>query len=284
MPISIRIEDSIHCIEVPNEEDLTLAQVRQKVAEKLQIQISDLESIHIDISSAKKNIGISEYNQKLKLREDYGLNESAVIKVRVSIKPMLVEANIIKMEQAQNGLNTAIQTAQNNNAHVVITVGSCLQAQHDTNGNSLKKQQFPIEHLNLGDNDNELVYFIHIDPGFKKPIPSIKQLHETDDWVRSDNNSEDNPIRTYTHKSGKYVITTIAVPILNEKEQRAYFSAEPPVGSLLGVDLYKYKMTAVKLGTGFVTGNFYEENAKPVICVAPNPNKLSQEITNPNAL
>jgi hypothetical protein len=262
MPIIIRIVGTPHDIIVENHEDLSLKQVKQKVAEVLNAEA--LESIKIDFYSTKMNVTIDSNSEERTLRGDYGLSNNT-IKVRavVASAPTLKEAT--KIQKAKEGLIQAITEAQSAGAHVIITVGSCLQPHPGEQTALLLRQQFPVEHL--GDINKEApIHFIHIDPAFEAPPSEVKQLHDMKDWREL---KKDGLMKSYNHSSKPYRITTLAIPITNAEEARAYFHAKGKPSTLLDVSLHEYALTARRKGTGFITGNFYDPEALPVIKIAP---------------
>lgn len=244
-----------------DKDDLTLEQVKQKVADELGVKT--LESIKIDLSPTKKDIVIDSAVHARTLKGDYNLEDGAVISVRVThpTTPTVKEKTLI--QSAQAGLIRAITNAQDLRAHIIITVGSCLQTLHDDDNSSLLRQQFPIVHLGKV-NDTTPIHFIHIDPAFGKPIPHVKQLHEMEGWSPA---RDEAPNKTYAHSAKPYIITTIAASLSNIEEGRSYFNEQGSVKTLLDVPLHKYIINAQKNGTGFITGNFYDSKTLPVIAV-----------------
>ncbi|RUR08400.1 hypothetical protein [Legionella sp. km772] len=267
MFIKIMVEGTSQVVLMQNDGDLSLKQVKEKVAQTLKLE--GLDTIKIDFNPAKKGIVVESSIEDRTLEGDYGVNEDSTISVRVTIP--LIAAETVNRQRAQNGLIQAISDAQKVGGHVIVTVGSCLQTQHGEDNKSLLQQQFPIEHL--GEIDVRTpVHFIHIDPGFEQPVPQVKQLHELSGWQAV---NVDNLIKIYDHNAKPYRITTIATAISNPQEMLTYFNAEGSSTSVLGVSLHEFALSARRNGTGLITGNFYASSAKPIIKILPlSPGEL----------
>lgn len=82
------------------------------------------------MSPSKRDIVIDHGVQERTLRGDYNLSEGSVISVGVTTVPTSTVEKISQMQKAQESLRRAITDAQNMGAHVIITLGSCLQASH----------------------------------------------------------------------------------------------------------------------------------------------------------
>ena len=273
MPLEIIIENTSHRIMIAKDEDMSLEQLRQQIAELLEVQPTDFESIQVAISPSKK-IGIHSNNEKHMLKTTYNLGNQDRIKVQANIKTELMEDYQTTLSTARQDLVTALHTAQNERANVIITVGSCMQSQHGNE--SLFRQQLPIQHLGHI-SETAPVHFIHIDPGFAAPVPGIKQIHEMDDWMLIA--EESNLTKVYAHRILTYTITTISAPIMDFAECHAYFNHIGKSHTLFGVDLLKYQLKAEKMGTGFVTANFYDPGSQPILIRRPEQDSLDENIT-----
>lgn len=107
-----------------------------------------------------------------------------------------------------------------------------------------------------------------------KLFPPVKQLHEVAGWRLL---SAASPTKKYEHSSNPYRITTIAVALSNIEEAKVYFNAEGKPTTLLDVSLHEYVLRAREKGTGFITGNFYDPTATPVISIEPRPKSEQPE-------
>jgi hypothetical protein len=258
--------------------ECTVADLKKIIIEQLKITNEDIEKMDFQFPGNRirevtkqdtqtlSELGIKDSNSAklvLKVGKPIELQDTAQQKLKEQLakEKIIAEEN---MKAAQDGLKNALKNAQTADAHVIITVGSYVNAAHDDD--SVRRQQFPTERL--GDiNSNDKIHLVHIDPGFKgKPSPLVKQYHEEADWtlVRSESHGL---INTYTKDN--YTITTIAHSILDKGEGEAYFNAGEPVKSVLGVDISEASRVASAAGNGFITGNFYASDAKPVIDIQP---------------
>lgn len=273
MSIVINIESTQHKIIIPDDEDMTLGQLKNKIAETLGVAPDDIASMQVTINRVKK-IEMTSHNRECTLKGTYNAVGPHPIHVSVRANFSLIQQYKNILPIARQNLISAINTAQNNLAHVIITVGSCFQFQHGQE--SLLRQQFPIQHL--GDiHPNAPVHFIHIDPGYATPVPNVPQLYETQDWELVSN--EEGLMKTYAHRFKPYMITTISAPIVDPQECTAYFTENGYSQTLFGVDLLKYQLRAEKNGTGFITGNFYSPDAHPVLKTYPKQDHFDENIT-----
>ncbi len=265
-------------IQLSNPEYTTESLIRE-LTKHTDIDVNKITDLAIKVSPTKT---ISILSKPRLTLADLGVQNNAQIDVLISstqenILPLSASveertAQAIRDDQkknaeeiAQRGLITALTQAEKSQAHVIITVGSYLNHEHDES--SLIRQQFPVDRL--GDiAPEDAVHLIQIDPGFSNPPSHVLQCHEQVGWNLE---SEDNNNLVKTYRKDNYVITTIAASITDSEEQCAYFDGVGRSGHLLNVDLTKNILNATRNGTGFITGNFYAVESQPVISVIPTP-------------
>lgn len=281
MSIQIRIEKSEQIILIDDDKDISLGELKLRVADALGVGVDELESVHIDLGYNRKNIEISPRNEAVTLRDGYNVQSRGnPVHVRVKIKPELTQESSHAIADAKQDFVRAIINAQDAQAHVIITVGSYLNIKHPDYDESLLRQQFPIKHLGSIHEDDP-IHLIHIDPGFLESRPDVPQLYETRDWNLVCKNGD--VVNTYRHHLKPYTMTTIAVPIIDRDECESYFGTDVRVSTILGVDLLKYLLRAEINGTGFVTGNFYNPGSSPVLSVRSRNDDLNENVdTNQN--
>ena len=265
----IRIKTNTNCSSpIKIDHDSTLNAIKETIANNLGTDIADLEKTSFKIGYTK-NITIDHTNQDQTLKM-LGIQPLDTIEISVTLnrEKYLGKQQKKEKEEAQHGLRTALQNAEKEKAQIIITVGSYLNKIHNTS--SLQEQQFPIERVGASLGNGTKVHLIHIDPGFQEETHNVQQYHELPGWTK-DPEHESNLVKTYHHDSGKYVITTIAVPITNKSEEIAYFGEpSPEVNSMLDIDLTKARLHAQKDGRAFITGNFYNPTTRPVINDQPS--------------